>query len=78
MAGRFETRAAGRRRRPARRPSYPRVPSRGTLLPAQVEIGKPCRVGRPLLLPLEASSRHTGSIWLCGHLSINETQNQVS
>ena len=35
MAGRFETRAAGRRRRPARRPSYPRVPSRGTLLPAQ-------------------------------------------
>ena len=79
MAGRFETRAAGRRRRPARRPSYPRVPSRGTLLPALVEIGKPCRVGRPLLLPLEASSRHTGSIWLCGHLSINdETQNQVS
>ena len=38
MAGRFETRAAGRRRRPARRPSYPRVPSRGTLLPAQVEM----------------------------------------
>ncbi len=80
MAGRFETRAAGRRRRPARRPSYPRVrPSRGTLLPAPVEMGKPCRVGLPLLLPLEASSRHTGSIWLCGHLSINdETQNQVS
>jgi hypothetical protein len=42
-------------------------------------MGKPCRVGLPLLLPLEASSRHTGSIWLCGHLSINdETQNQVS
>ena len=44
---------------------------RGTLLPAPDALGKPCLVGRPLRLPQEASSRHTGGILLCGHLSIN-------